>query len=372
MSLLTRTRRWAVLATVAATAAVALAPGAVAAPPAYGKAAAQAAVNALVSQQRAMGSSAFLFGSGADWSVHAGAVSGLENRPIGDRDHFRIGSLTKMYVSTVVLQLVGEGKLALDTGFGAYLPGLATGTTNDDTKITVRHLLQHTSGIAEYLNVMVALPTNWWRTYDVTAHAKSGLSHGSQFAPGSKYGYSNTNYIILGLIIEKLTGRPVAQEIAERILIPHGLANTGLQSAGQQLMPTPYVTGYVAVPFVPVRVDSRSQDPTMAWAAGAMYSTATDTAKFLDLLLGGHLLPPALLTEMKTPLPGGFYGLGLSTFELPCGVRVYGHNGAIPGYLTWGVIAENGRKAVVLTSVTPAEEPRVKLASDAMTAAVCG
>ncbi|MGW0519575.1 serine hydrolase domain-containing protein [Crossiella sp. NPDC003009] len=368
MSLPTLLRRGAVLLTVAVAATTT---GAATAAPTSAKDVAQAAVNALVGQHRAMGSSAFKLGTGEHWSVHAGKVSGQENRPITEQDHFRVGSLTKMFVSTVVLQLVAEGKVGLDTGFGAYLPGLATGTTHDDTKITVRNLLQHTSGIGEYLNTIVALPTNWWRTWNVLDHAKSGLSQNSLFPPGSKYSYSNTNYILLGLLIERVTGRTVNQEIAERILLPHGLANTGLQTAGQQLMPAPYVTGYVAVPLVPVRIDSRSQDPTLAWAAGAMYSTAVDVAKFLDLLLKGKLLPPAQLEEMKKPFPGGFYGLGLAKIDLPCGVSAYGHNGAMAGYTTFGFATESGKQSVVLSSVTPMSNGGLKLNDDTMAATLC-
>jgi D-alanyl-D-alanine carboxypeptidase len=136
-------------------------------------------------------------------------------------------------------------------------------------------------------------------------------------------------------------------------------------------MPAPYVTGYVAVPFVPIRVDAGSQDPTLAWAAGAMYSTAADAARFLDLLLDGALLPPAQLAEMKTPFPGGFYGLGLAALDLPCGVKVYGHNGAMAGYLTFAFAVPGGPQGVVLTSVTPASTERVALASDALTATLC-
>jgi D-alanyl-D-alanine carboxypeptidase len=369
MSVLSSSRRWAVVGAVVLLVTTVASPAS--AQVASGRDAAQTAVNALVSQQRAMGSSAFRLGSDADWTVHAGAVSGLENRPITERDHFRVGSLTKTFVATVALQLVAEGRISLDAGFGTYLPGLATGTTNDDTKITVRHLLQHTSGIGDYLNGIVAVPPNWWRTWDVREHAKSGLSQGSQFPPGSKYSYSNTNYIILGLIVERVTGRAVAQEIRDRILVPHGLADTGLQQAGQQLMPAPYVTGYVAVPFVPVRVDARSQDPTLAWSAGAMYSTAADAARFLDLLLDGALLPPAQLAEMKTPFPGGFYGLGLVVLDLPCGVKVYGHTGAMAGYLTFAFAVPGWPQGVVLTSVTPASAERVELANQALTATLC-
>lgn len=299
-----------------------------------GKETAQAAVTALVAKYRAMGASAFHTGTGDGWTVQAGKVSDKENRPIGRDDHSRIGSLTKTFVSTVVLQLVAEGKVDLDTGFGSYLPGLTTGTNHDDTKITVRHLLQHTSGIADYLPLIAGDPTFWWSRHDVRNHATTGLRKGSLFPPGSDWKYSNTNYILLGLLIEKVTGSSAADEISRRILQPHGLTDTGLQPAGQQQMPTPYVTGYLAVPIIPVRIDMHSQDPSAAWTAGAMYSSARDLAKFLDLLVSGQLLPPHLFEEMTTPPPlaGKTYGLGIVKTTLPCGKTIYFHDGTVPGY----------------------------------------
>ncbi|APU15514.1 MULTISPECIES: serine hydrolase domain-containing protein [Actinoalloteichus] len=370
-SLSFRSRRWAIAAVVAVSATTTTAVLPASAQADSGREAAQAAVDSFVSQERAMGAAAFRVGGADDWSVHAGTVSSQEDRPITDQDHYRVGSVTKTFVATVVLQLVAEGAISLDTGFGTYVPGLTTGTAHDDTAITVRHLLQSTSGIADYLPGLAALPTNWWQSYDVTDHVRTGLAQAPLSAPGEEHHYSNTNYVILGLLIEAVTGNTAAQEIADRILVPHGLANTGLQSAGEQLMPEPYVTGFVAVPLVPVRIDARSQDPTMAWTSAAMYSTAADTARFLDLLLDGELVPPALLTEMMTPFPGGSYGLGLYETELTCGMTVYGHDGLMPGYTTLALAVPGGEQAVVLAAVTPLSAAGLQLRVEAASAVLC-
>lgn len=331
---LTRLRPALIAATALAALTAGLSTAATAQEPQAGKETAQAAVAALVAKHRAMGASAFHTGADDGWTVQAGKVSSSESRPIGRDDHSRIGSLTKTFVSTVVLQLVAEGKMDLDTGFGSYLPGLTAGTNHDDNKITVRHLLQHTSGIADYLPVIAGDPTFWWSRHDVRNHATTGLRKGSLFAPGSDWKYSNTNYILLGLLIEKVTGRSAADEISRRILRPHGLTDTGLQLAGQQQMPAPYVTGYLAVPVIPIRIDMHSQDPSAGWTAGAMYSSAADLAKFLDLLVSGQLIPPYLFEEMTTPPPlaGKTYGLGIVKTTLPCGKTIYFHDGTVPGY----------------------------------------
>lgn len=310
----------------------------------------QAKVDKVVTDYRAMGASVFRTGD-KTWSAQAGKVSSAENRPIADDDHYRIASVTKSFVSTVVLQLVAEGKVDLDGPIEKYLPGLVAGNGHDGTKITVRHLLQHTSGVRDYLGTMVANPLNLWTTHDPVALARNGLAKGSNGAPGATFLYSNTNYVILGLMIEKVTGQSVSQEIRDRITVPHGLTETELPAAEKHRLPEPFSFGYTHL--LPIlRIDTTHYTPTIAWAAGSMVSTSRDMAKFAALLAEGKLLPPAQLAEMRKTFTDDTwgYGLGLVVVKLSCGGTAYGHNGVMPGFVTAAFATADGRQVVTVSN----------------------
>ncbi|MFI6029852.1 serine hydrolase domain-containing protein [Amycolatopsis magusensis] len=254
---------------------------------------------------------------------------------------FRIGSNTKTFVATVVLQLVAENKIGLDASVGKYLPQFGM-----DPRITVRMLLQHTSGVfnhtGDYYNgtTMPGLPStgqewvdNRFRTYQPDELVRFALAEPALFAPGTDWNYSNTNYTIAGLLIEKVTGRSYAEELRRRILGPLGLSGTVVPGARPEI-PGPHAHGYYHYQDAgrPKTVDVTRQNPSLLFAAGDLISTTQDLHRFFSALVGGKLLPGPLLAEMRTPHPKVNYGLGLFVEDAGCGVKVLRHNGSTIGY----------------------------------------
>ncbi len=274
------------------------------------------------------------------------ADTGTRREPRADM-RFRIGSTTKTFVATVVLQLVAEGRLRLDDRLERWLPGLVTGNGNDGRAITVRMLLNHTSGLFNYTkdhHVPDALERDPLTTFTPRRLVGYALGHPPVFPPGTSWQYSNTNYILLGMIIERVTGHAYPMEVATRVLRPLGLRATYFPGTSPDVRP-PFVHGYSK--------DGLSRfNPSWAGAAGEMISTVGDLNRFDAALLSGRLLPAALLREMLTPTPksdvfhgpGPYrYGLGVMMVTLPCGVTVYGHGGTIFGSLTWMAGTRDGR-----------------------------
>ncbi|MET8861743.1 serine hydrolase domain-containing protein [Nonomuraea sp. NPDC004580] len=285
------------------------------------------------------------------WAGSSGLAKANGDQPPPATANFRAGSITKSFTATVVLQLVGEGRLRLSDTIDHWLPGLL----RDDSTITVRQLLQHTSGLPEYTTDMVddaGIPKERYRTWSPRELVEKAERLPLEFRPGTRFQYSNTNYIVLGMLIEKVTGRPYATEIEQRILRPLDLARTWLPGASPEVQ-GPHAHGYVAVKKHGelTRVDVTRFNPTIAGAAGEIISTAGDLNRFYRALLGGKLLPPAQLKEMKHPGPSGDYGMGLEVTHLPCGTA-YGHTGETPGYVTASLISADGTRQITL-STTP-------------------
>jgi D-alanyl-D-alanine carboxypeptidase len=283
---------------------------------------------------------------------------------------FRVGSITKTFVATVVLQLVGEGRLNLDAPVARRLPGLLA---NGD-RITVRQLLNHTSGLPDYTadpKLLAGIVDNRvWKPRELVALAEK---QGREFAPGTAWGYSNTNYIVAGLLIRAVTGRPLALELSRRIFSPLRLDHTSFPAVKSR------VTGYHAHGYISTEtnptpdgrpLDVTGYNPSHAWAAGAIVSNAADLSRFYRALMSGELLDRPLLRQMKTtvamdpadPNSTFRYGLGLQRVTDDCGVN-WGHDGAIFGYQNnayWN--ASTGRTVVVASTMFPApaaaESPR--------------
>ena len=271
-------------------------------------------------------------------------------------DRFRVGSVTKTFVATVVLQLVGEGRLGLEDSVERWLPGVVP----NGAGITVRQLLNHTSGLFAYGGdsdfVMEATrnPLRVWTPREIVAIA---TAHPPNFAPGEAWSYSDTNYFVLGLIVETATGRTLASELGRRIIAPLRLRATSLPSAPR--IAGRHAHGYFLQPLQDVSVGS----PSFDWAAGGLVSNARDLAGFFRALLGGRLVRPELLRLMRTtvaaPLLGrGYaYGLGLQKVPAPCGA-LWGHTGASPGYDTHALNGPRGtRQVVVLVNATSTLSP---------------
>jgi D-alanyl-D-alanine carboxypeptidase len=276
--------------------------------------------------------------------------------PMRTGDRFRVGSVTKTFVATVVLQLVGEGKLRLTDTVERWLPGVVP----NGGRITLRMLLNHTSGLFDYggdrkwLAAAYRDPMRDWPPREIVAVA---TAHKPHFAPGAGWSYSNTNYVVLGLIVEAATKHPLATELRHRILTPLQLHGTSLPT--QPRIGGRYAHGYFLRPLQDVSDGS----PSVVWAAGALVSTADDIATFYRALLGGRLLSPELLREMRTtvtPASGFSYGLGLQKLDGPCGT-FWGHSGGSPGYAVDALNGKNGqRQVVVLVNATDPLTPSLK------------
>ncbi|WP_344121543.1 serine hydrolase domain-containing protein [Streptomyces blastmyceticus] len=285
----------------------------------------------------------------------------------------RIGSNTKTFTAVVVLQLVGEGKIGLDATVDTYLPGLVRGERIDGRHITVRQLLQHTSGLPNYVKYLADEP----RYY--TPHELLGLAlqHKADFDPGEKWEYSNTNYVLAGLIVEKVTRHPVAEEIDRRVIKRIGLRHTYFPAPGDVTIREPHPKGYDR-DSAGAPLDVTEFDPSWGWSAGQMISTNSDLNRFFTALLSGRLLPPAQLAQMRTTVPAGApfadgarYGLGLVSTPLSCGGVYWGHGGSTTGYETRGGVTAKGRAVNIAVTTQPSDVGTMKRVERVVDTALC-
>ncbi|SFR11206.1 D-alanyl-D-alanine carboxypeptidase [Lentzea waywayandensis] len=274
-------------------------------------------------------------------TVRSGVAELGSRKPVPHNGTFRIGSVTKPFVSTVVLQLAGEGKLDLDAPVSRHLPGLV------DDRITVRQLLQHTSGLYNYTDALpldpAGFPSVRFKTWTPQELLSLSTSKPLDFEPGTQWSYSNTNYVVAGLLVEKVTGRPFQQAVEQRILKPLRLKDTVLPRNSVEVS-GPHAHGYY--PDASGKpVDVTRLNPSWGWAAGEMISTTRDLDTFLTALLAGKLLKPVQQKELtKTSTVSPDYGLGVSITSLPCGTTIYGHDGQIHGYGAMMVGTPTGKR----------------------------
>ncbi|MCK1799149.1 beta-lactamase family protein [Streptomyces sp. XM4193] len=330
------------------------------------------------------------------------AASGLgdvERRvPAAIGDRFRIASNTKAFVSTVLLQLEGEGRLSLADSVERWLPGTVVGNGYRGAEISLRQLLNHTSGVhdptteAEFFAPYLQ-DGDRDRVISPREVIRRAVEHGPDFAPGERWGYSNTNYLLAGLVIEAVTGRSAPEEIDLRIVQPLGLDGTYFP-VSESSVAGRHLRGY----------DLDGQDMTRFstsydWTAGAMVSTVDDLARFHRALFGGELLPErqqrALLETVRLP-DAPRYGLGVQRIEVPCedgdpdgdgsgadgrSVEAWMTDGGGPGYTSVAVGSADGRRQLVLVGnvFDLAEElagrapvPRSEAVARLQRAALCG
>lgn len=290
----------------------------------------------------------------------------------------RIASNTKTFTATVVLQLVGEGLVGLDEPIETYLPGLVHGEGIDGAAITVRQLLQHTSGLPNYTADM---DPDAFATRDVYVpqrhHTDVAFARPALFAPGEGWAYSNTNYTVLGMLVEKVTGRPMAEQVTERIIEPLGLEHTYVPGPGERELRGPHPRGYHPDADGDL-VDITELDPSWAGAAGDIVSTPSDLLTFFRGLIGGELLGAAELAEMKELVamaeeyPGDGYGLGVTRTTLTCGDVLWGHGGDIQGYSTRVGVTEEGQGVAFAVTAMPGSLDTHLAMEDTIDAIVCG
>lgn len=292
-------------------------------------------------------------------------AAGLADRataaPMSPHLRFRAGSITKTFTATVVLQLVAEHRLRLDDTVQRLLPDqVRADNALSGAPVTVRQLLNHTSGLYDYIDGLLphfrSLDQYWPRDQLIGI----GLAEDRYFPePGTRFRYSNTNYLLLDLIVERITDRDLRTNLEQRVFKPLGLRDTSYPLADTTIA-GPHVHGYADVsrllPDVPdpTRYDVTSLSPSESGASGALVTTAADTARFYRALLRGRLLPPAVLRRMLddtvsttgSPRPAVGYGLGMYVYATDCG-PAYGHGGSAAGYLTFALNSRDGDHQLV-------------------------
>ncbi|WP_432065403.1 serine hydrolase domain-containing protein [Streptomyces sp. C10-9-1] len=352
----------------AAAAAPAPAPaGTAAAPPAAGPGAHQATQEALDAAVAAgaPGAVAGAVRGHRAWRGTAGAADLDTGKPRTPRDRFRVGSITKTFVATVLLQLEAEGRIDLDESVGSRLPGLVEGNGHDDSQVTIRQLLNHTSGIADYTAdpdfgervFGSGFPEHRYDTWTPQSLVRTAMKHAPDFPPGTAWGYSNTNYVLAGLVIEEVTGRPYGREIERRILRPLHLRATSVPGTSAA-MPRPSARAYSTLGGAPSPDrdlhDVTELNPSIAHAAGEMISDTRDLQRFYRALFSGRLLPEAQMAaltdtvEVSPQAPEVRYGLGVMWRRLDCGTEIWGHGGGIHGSLSQVAVTEEATHSVAL------------------------
>ncbi|WP_437476107.1 serine hydrolase domain-containing protein [Sorangium sp. So ce1014] len=319
----------------------------------------QAALDAAIDAQRLPGAAAAVDLGGCSFRGAAGMADIETKTPVKPGDLFRAGSITKTFISTLVLMLRAEGGLSLEDGVSRYVKGVPGGE-----QITIRQILNHTSGLFNYteshdfLSAAEADPTRVWTPEELIAFSAAEAPY---FEPGRDFEYSNTNYIVAGLIVEAVSGKPVVELLHTRILEPAGLVHTYLDGA-EPAVPG-LVRGYGS--YDGELVDTTSAvDPSSAWTSGGLVSNTEDLTTFYVRLLDGGLLGPAELAEMTSGVgalsaDAREYGLGLARRSSPVGTT-YGHGGSIWGFVSASYYAvERGAGIAVLINHEDGDAKRI-------------
>jgi D-alanyl-D-alanine carboxypeptidase len=266
----------------------------------------------------------------APWIAVRGHANLQTLRPMRRDEHVRIGSVTKAFVTSLVLRLAQEGKLRLDEPIADYVAGIP-----DGERITLRQLANMTSGLADdFASPDFALPYLTGETFTPMQLVGLGVSQPSLFSPGTAWAYSNTNTVLLGLVIEKVTGQSLAEALKRRVFAPLGLRGTTLPSLPR--LPKPYASGYTYQTINGRLGDATFNSPTATWAAGGIVSTVPDLLAAARMFGTGKPLLSAATQRQRTRWVGfppnsplQRYGLGVFDFD-----GWIGHNGGIPGYTT--------------------------------------
>lgn len=282
-------------------------------------------------------------------------------------DHMRIASVAKAFSGAVALNLARAGKLGLDDTIGQRLAGMPAAWS----AVTVRQMLNHTSGLPDYTQSkgFAEQAEKRPRAY-VSPQTIVGWVAGDplEFPPGSKYEYSNTDNIVVGLIVEAVTGGSYAQALQRIVFGPAGLSQTSLPT--NVALPSPFIHGYLTAPGEKPEDVSTVLSPSGAWASGGIVSTPRDLNAFIRADLGLKFFDRAQQREQMRFVPGGessppgpgrnSAGLALFRYQTKCGT-VYGHTGNFPGYVQWAAASADGRRAVTTSLNIPA--PKGKLLS---------
>lgn len=311
-------------------------------------AALQTAIDAQAVRQGASGAAVGIDMPGCLWRGATGVADRATGRVMLENDRFRIASMTKTFTAAVVLLLVDEGVIGLDDRLDAYV------VFPRGAAVTIRQLLSHMSGIYDYYNsppVMADYQRVWTRQEVLDVAQAQPLS----FAPGTSYSYSNTNFFLLGMVIESATGQSYEHEVRTRLLEPLHLDDTYVD--GLESLPGGFVRGYEHISTGSYIDMTDAFDPSLSWAAGGVISTVEDLDDWARALFTGSVLSAAMRTEMLTPQPlpaGGVapYGLCIQIQVLPSGLGTfYSHAGRIQGFNTmFGYLLDHDVVTVALAN----------------------
>ncbi|MEV6294128.1 serine hydrolase domain-containing protein [Streptomyces sp. NPDC051896] len=312
---------------------------------------------------------------GRTYEATRGVADLSTGRAISADDRFRVGSVTKTFSAVVLLQLADEQRLALDAPVNRYLPKLLP-----DDRITVRQVLSHRSGLYDYTDDLFADSVSGFeavrnKVFTYRQLVALSLKKPRTNEPGAAYSYSNTNFVVAGMLIEKLTGHSVRTEYEDRIFRPLHLRDT-FYVHPETGIPGRYARGYLTPDKAgdPL-VDATEQTVSWAQSAGAIISSARDLDTFSSALLGGRLLSTARLEEMEhfTRVDTTTsYGLGLRRRDLPCGVSVYGHTGVVQGYSTYAFASKDGARSLTAMADTSDNGKVADALGGALDAVFCG
>jgi D-alanyl-D-alanine carboxypeptidase len=283
-----------------------------------------------------------ILADGRTWTGVSGDAVVATNTRVTPQTPFAIASVTKTFTAALILRLAEQGRLTIDDRLSRWLPDYP-----DAARITLRMLLQHTSGLADFFqNPKFAAVLNKAKRQVWTPETVLPYVAKPAFAPGKGWGYSNTNYVLLGLVAERAGGAPWAEQIGQDFLVPLGLASTYVQGVGTPAVPPAHANvmfvgyggkilprdlsdGSTFVPFTSV--------VTASFSAGSIASTSGDLARWAKALYGGDVLTPASMAEMLTFDPeieayaALAYGLGVSRVKIDGRFVAYGHTGALDG-----------------------------------------
>ncbi|MFC9494075.1 serine hydrolase domain-containing protein [Streptomyces sp. NPDC056982] len=269
-------------------------------------------------------------------------------------DHFRAGSITKSFIAAVVLQLAAEHRLRLSDTVDDHLPGLLR-----DHSVSLRSLLTHTSGLPDFT-------ARTHGTIPVSPKTAVQLAEADPPSPRDHWSYSNTNYVVLGMVIGQVTGHSYATEARHRIIEPLHLTGTSFPGT-RTTLPTPHGRAYDATGD-----DVTTLNPRVAGAAGELISTLTDLNRFYTALLKGRLLPPSQLrTMLNTRTAQGRYGMGLYPTKLPCGTTIWGHNGRIEGSYVRTAATRTASRVITFRTNTDTAKNIPELERHLLTAEFC-
>ena len=327
----------------------------------------------------AIGAIATLYRSGRTIVLRAGRAD--VTRPGAPRlgDHMRIASISKAFSGAVALHLVTQGRLGLDDTIGQLLPGMMPPAW---AAVTVRQMLNHTSGLPDYTRSdgfreqATKDPRGYVPPMRIIDWVRAA---GLNFTPGSRYEYSNTDNIVVGLIAQRVSGQSYGQLLSRIVFEPARLTQTTFPRLRISL-PAPFLHGYQVGPGKPPQDVTTFLSPSGAWASGAIVSTPGDLGAFIRAELGGRFFGTAQRREQmqfvrgsSSPAGPGTNSAGLAIFryQTRCGT-VYGHTGNFPGYVQWAAATADGRRSVT-TSLNIAAPTGVLMAQlrSVQASAVC-